>query len=195
MPVTSEPSVQTNMRADRFSRGESHIQEKSLTLWVHDCLRDMPGWRAAQPTHSKVQAIHLEHAWCHVWRESPSQTLHSLCLFLYILACQSQAEGVRGLEYEGGVQTARSAASPWRQQWELSLFSSSVQFFSPHFLPLANLQECSAPLKGARIQVFLAGGDKTREWDSEVGLRDKSDNGTLERVQAFINAHKWRNVI
>lgn len=96
--------------------------------------------------------------------ESPSQSLHSLVL--YILACQSPAE--RG----GG--TARLAASPWRQHRELLLFSSSM------FPPLAKLQEYSAPIAAAQIQV------KISKKDGKEDLQDKLDNGTVKRGQAWV---------
>lgn len=87
-------------------------------------------------THTKIQAVHPEHTWCHVCRECPSQTLLSLCLFLYILACQSQAEGVRGLEYGRGCRLPGQQPHHGDSSESCRCFLLPYCFFPPFSSPL-----------------------------------------------------------
>lgn len=73
MGMTSEPTVKAN-RGRQLSRGESQKWEKSLTLWVHDCLRDMPVCmlKTLHGTSHSRQICLMPHL------ESPSKSLPSL---------------------------------------------------------------------------------------------------------------------
>lgn len=90
----------------------------------------------------------------------------------------------------GRGQTARSAASPWRQQWEPLLFSSSMPFLPP-FSPscqLAGVQGSTCSSKDR--STFLLEVVKVREKDG----KQKSDKDTLEKDPKK-QVYKRRNVI
>lgn len=80
----------------RLRGGESQTREKSLTLWLFMIASEICQAAELHTPHTpryKPLSPNMPDA---TSEESSPQSLHSLCLFLCILACQSQAEGGKG---------------------------------------------------------------------------------------------------